>query len=298
LALSFVIGLIVALGAMFGGFAALGGHLHVIWQPWELVIIAGSSLGTFIIANPTSTIMDSGKASVEAIVGSALKQRDYLDVLGVLHSLMRELRGKSRNEAEAHVDHPEESEVFKAFPKILANKELLSFICDYCRLIIIGNARTHEIESLMDEEIHTITKDKLKPYIALQSMADGLPALGIVAAVLGVNSRHGRSRPVARAARRPHRLRARRHLRGHLHVLRAGRPAGHQDQADAREEVPRLHHHQADAARLHERGDAADRARAWPQDDSGQGASDHRRGRERDDLGRQGRSHGAGRVIR
>jgi chemotaxis protein MotA len=186
LALGFVIGLVVALGCMFGGFAALGGHLAVIWQPWELVIIGGSSLGTFIIANPTSTIMDAGKATVEAITGSSLKQRDYLDVLGVLHSLMRELRGKSRNEAEAHVDNPEESEIFKSFPKVLANKELLHFICDYCRLIIIGNARTHEIESLMDEEIHTITKDKLKSYSALQTVADGLPALGIVAAVLGV----------------------------------------------------------------------------------------------------------------
>ena len=184
--MGFVIGLVVALGCMFGGFAALGGHLSVIWQPWELVIIGGSALGTFIIANPTSTIMDAGKAAVEAVTGTSLKQRDYLDVLGVLHSLMRELRGKSRNEAEAHVDNPEESVIFKSFPKIMANKELLNFICDYCRLIIIGNARTHEIEALMDEEIHTITKDKLKPYLALQSMADGLPALGIVAAVLGV----------------------------------------------------------------------------------------------------------------
>ena len=184
--MGFVIGLVVAIGCMFGGFAALGGHLAVIWQPWELVIIGGSALGTFIIANPASTIIDAGRASVEAIIGSTLKQRDYLDVLGVLHSLMRELRGKSRNEAEAHVDNPEESEIFRSFPKVLANKELLNFICDYCRLIIIGNARTHEIESLMDEEIHTITKDKLKSYLALQTVADGLPALGIVAAVLGV----------------------------------------------------------------------------------------------------------------
>jgi chemotaxis protein MotA len=184
--LGFVIGLVVALGCMFGGFAALGGHLEVIWQPYEILIIGGSAIGTFIIANPTPTIMDSGRAIVEALMGKSFKQRDYLDVLGVLHSLMRELRGKSRNEAEAHVDNPEESEIFKSFPKILANTELLNFICDYCRLIIIGSARTHEIEALMDEEIHTIAKDKLKPYQALQSMADGLPALGIVAAVLGV----------------------------------------------------------------------------------------------------------------
>ncbi len=78
------------------------------------------------------------------------------------------------------------SEIFKAFPDVLKDKELTTFICDYFRLIIIGNARPHEIESLMDEEINTLVRDKLKPYYALTSMADGLPAIGIVAAVLGV----------------------------------------------------------------------------------------------------------------
>jgi chemotaxis protein MotA len=184
--LSFVIGLIVALGCMLGGYAALGGHLGVIWQPWEMVIIGGSALGTFIIANPLATIKDTGRAVIEAISGKAPKQRDYLDVLGVLYSLMRELRGKARNEVEQHVDNPNESEIFKHFPKVLADRNLTAFICDYCRLIIIGNARTHEIEALMDEEIHTISRDKLKPYAALTSVADSLPALGIVAAVLGV----------------------------------------------------------------------------------------------------------------
>ena len=101
-------------------------------------------------------------------------------------SLMRELRSKTKTEMEAHVDNPTESEIFKAFPKVLANYDLTHFICDYCRLIVIGNARTHEIEALMDEEIQTISRDKLKVYFALTAVAEGLPALGIVAAVLGV----------------------------------------------------------------------------------------------------------------
>lgn len=184
--LGFVIGLIVAMGCILGGFAALGGRIAVIWQPWELLIIAGSALGTFIMANPISTIKDTGRACFEAVSGSAPKQRDYLDILGVLYALMRELRGKGRNEVEVHVDNPGKSEIFQSFPGVLANKELTSFICDYCRLIIIGNARTHEIEALMDEEIQTIRRDKLKPYHSLTLVADGLPALGIVAAVLGV----------------------------------------------------------------------------------------------------------------
>ncbi len=185
-ALAFLIGTIVALGCMLGGFAAMGGHLEVIFQPWEFVIILGVSLGTFIIANSLATIKDTGGAIVDAILDRGPTQRDYLDVLGVLYTLMRELRGKARSEVEQHVDNPGESAIFKNFPKVLADADLTSFICDYCRLIIIGNARTHEIEALMDEEIETVTHDKLKPYHALTTIADGLPAIGIVAAVLGV----------------------------------------------------------------------------------------------------------------
>lgn len=184
--MNFVIGLIVALGCMLGGFAAMGGHVAVIWQPWEFVIIGGSALGMFIVANTVTVIKDTGRAVIEALLGRSPKTRDYLDVLGVLHALMRELRAKGRNAVEGHVENPQESEIFKAFPKVLGNKELTTFICDYLRLIIVGNARPHEIEALMDEELQTIMRDKLKPYAALTSMADGLPALGIVAAVLGV----------------------------------------------------------------------------------------------------------------
>jgi chemotaxis protein MotA len=178
--------MVVALGCMLGGFAAMGGHISVLWQPFEFIIIGGSSLGTFIVANSISTIKDTGASIVEAIFDKAPKQRDYLDVLGILYTLMRELRGKARSDVEQHVDNPDESAIFKNFPSVLADKDLTSFICDYCRLIIIGSARTHEIEALIDEEIQTLTYDKLKPYNALSSIADGLPALGIVAAVLGV----------------------------------------------------------------------------------------------------------------
>jgi chemotaxis protein MotA len=182
----FVIGMVIALGSILGGFAAMGGRVSVIWQPWEFVIIGGASLGTFIVANPMSTIKDTGVAMMDAILDRSPSQRHYLDVLGVLYSLMRELRGKARNEIEEHVDNPTESTIFKSFPRVLADRDLTNFICDYCRLIIIGNARTHEIEALMDEEIQTVSRDKLKSYHALTTVSDGLPALGIVAAVLGV----------------------------------------------------------------------------------------------------------------
>jgi chemotaxis protein MotA len=181
-----IIGIVVTLGCVLGGFMALGGHINVLFQPWEFVIIVGAALGTFLVANPFSTVKDAGKACMEAFLQSVPKEQNYLETLGVLHSLMRELKTKTRNEVEAHIDNPTESAIFQAYPLIIKNHELTHFICDYCRLIIIGNARSFEIEALMDEEIHTIRHDQLKSYHAMTAVADGLPALGICAAVLGV----------------------------------------------------------------------------------------------------------------
>jgi chemotaxis protein MotA len=186
MALNFVVGLVIALGCVLGGFASVGGKLGVLWQPAEFIVIMGAAIGTFVVANPLSTIKDAGKGILEAIKGSVPKKRDYLDLLGLLYVLMRELRGNNRNELEAQIDTPKDSELFKRFPKVLADKDMTAFICDYCRLILIGNARTHEIEALMDEEIQTINRDKQKAYQAITTVADGLPALGIVAAVLGI----------------------------------------------------------------------------------------------------------------
>ncbi len=184
--MSILIGFVVTLGCVLGGFMAMGGHIEVLIQPWEVVIICGAALGSFLIANPMKVVKDTGKACLEAFKQAVPKEQNYLETLGVLHSLMRELKTKSRSEVEAHIDNPEESAIFQAFPTVMKNHDLLHFICDYCRIIIIGNARSHEIEALMDEEIQTIRTDKLKCYHALTAMGDGFPAIGIVAAVLGV----------------------------------------------------------------------------------------------------------------
>lgn len=184
--MTIILGLVITLVCMLGGFMAMGGHVLVLFQPWEFVIILGTSLGTFVVANPIKVIKDVGAGMVEAFKGKAPTSREYLDVLGLLYTLMRELRSKPRNEVEKHVDQPEESAIFQKFATVLGNKNLTTFICDYCRIIIIGNARTHEVEALMDEEIHTLRNDKLKAYHAVTAVADGLPAIGIIAAVLGV----------------------------------------------------------------------------------------------------------------
>ena len=91
-----LIGLVVTLGCVLGGFMAMGGHIEVLMQPWEVVIICGAALGTFLVANPMSTVKDTGKAFMEALKQAVPKEQDYLETLGVLHSLMRELKTKSR----------------------------------------------------------------------------------------------------------------------------------------------------------------------------------------------------------
>ncbi|KQY48894.1 MULTISPECIES: flagellar motor stator protein MotA [Rhizobium/Agrobacterium group] len=184
--MNIIIGLLLTLGCILGGFIAMGGHMEVLNQPFELVIIGGAGIGGYIMANSMKVLKDTGKALGEAFTHKIPKERNYLDTLGVLYSLMRDLRTKSRNEIESHIDNPDESSIFQSAPTVLKNKELTAFICDYVRLIIIGNARSHEIEALMDEEINTITHDKMKPYHALTTMSDAFPAIGIVAAVLGV----------------------------------------------------------------------------------------------------------------
>jgi len=184
--LTIVIGFVFALVCILGSFAAMGGHISVLMEPFEFIIIGGSSIGVFIIANPIAVIKDSGKAIGEAFKNKVPHKEDFLDLIGLLFLLMQEIKSKTKAEVEAHIDEPEASAIFSAFPKILADTELLNYMTDYLRLILLGSARSHEIEALMEDEINTIAKDKGKPYVSLTAMSDGLPALGIVAAVLGI----------------------------------------------------------------------------------------------------------------
>lgn len=165
---------------------AMGGYISVLNQPWEFVIIGGAAIGTFLIANPMNVVKDSLKGIGEAAKGKTPSDTDYMEILGLLFSLLREVKNKPKNEVEGHIDNPEDSAIFQAHPIVLSDKALCNFVCDYCRLILVGNARPHEVEALMEEEIGTIRHEKLEAVHALTAMGDGLPALGIVAAVLGV----------------------------------------------------------------------------------------------------------------
>jgi chemotaxis protein MotA len=171
---------------MLGGFMAMGGKVAVIWQPWEYVIILGTALGAFVVANGKKTIMDCGAAFIDAFKSSTPTGQNHLELLSLLFAFMREIRTKPRAEIEALIDEGSASAVFRNSPTVVENEALANFVCDYVRLIIMGSARPHEIEALMDEEIETSRHDTLKSYHALVSVSDSLPAIGIIAAVLGV----------------------------------------------------------------------------------------------------------------
>ena len=181
-----VVGSIVVIVCTLGGYAALGGHLGVLWQPFEVVIICGSALGAYIIANPKSVLTKTGKALGAALGGQKFNKEQYLELLSLLYQLFKVAKTKGMLTLEQHIEKPDSSTIFQQFPGIYQNPVALTFICDYLRLISLGSEDPHTLEDLMDEEIEAAHQESLQVATALQTTADAMPALGIVAAVLGV----------------------------------------------------------------------------------------------------------------
>jgi chemotaxis protein MotA len=181
-----IVGTLIVFGCVFGGYAAMGGKLGVLWQPWEFVIILGAAIGAFVIGNPAPVLK-----AVPAMFGTLLKgakynQEAYVELLGMQYALFKIVQKKGMLGIEKHIENPGESDLFNAFPTFAANHHAVEFVCDYMRMLTIGAANVHEIDALMDEELETHHQEQERVVAAMQSIADGTPALGIVAAVLGV----------------------------------------------------------------------------------------------------------------
>ena len=181
-----IFGMLVVIGAALGGYALNGGHLYVLWQPFELVIIGGAALGAFIIANPKSVLTKIGGGLGQVLKGPRYTKADYLELLSMLYVIFKMAKMKGMLTLEQHIDNPEQSTLFEMFPKFLHNHHAVVFLCDYLRLLTLGTENAHEVESLMEQELETHHAEDHALSSALQSVADGMPALGIVAAVLGV----------------------------------------------------------------------------------------------------------------
>jgi chemotaxis protein MotA len=164
----------------------MGGKLGVLMQPFELVIIGGAAVGAFIIANPMPVIKRTLGAMGLLLKGSPYSKEAYLELLSLLYTIFKLAKTKGMLALEQHVEKPDESTLWSKFPIFAADHYAMTFLCDYLRLLTLGTDNAHELEALIDEEIETHHAEKNQIASALQTMADGTPALGIVAAVLGV----------------------------------------------------------------------------------------------------------------
>ncbi len=181
-----IIGAVVVLASVFGGYIAMGGHIEVLFQPFEFVIIVGAAAGAYIIGNPKIVLARTVSAVMQTLKGQKFKKEDYLELLSLLYVVFKTAKSKGMLALETHVENPEGSELFSGFPKFHGSHHAVTFLCDYLRLITLGTDSPHEMEALMDEEIETHHHENDQVASAIQTVADGMPALGIVAAVLGV----------------------------------------------------------------------------------------------------------------
>lgn len=177
-------GLMVAAGFEAGTHLIMGAILPAL--PAEMMIIFGVGVMAFIISNPWNVCKETLGYFRCLKKPAAHDKQSYVDLLTLLYTLFKLARTKGWLSLEQHIEQPDDSTLFKQFPTVHKNHHALIFLCDYLRIISLGNDSPHEIESLMDEEIETIAHHEEHPGHAMQTMADGLPALGIVAAVLGV----------------------------------------------------------------------------------------------------------------
>jgi chemotaxis protein MotA len=181
-----LVGILVVLGSVIGGYIANGGHMAVLFQPFELIIILGAATGGFIIGNPPAVLKALGGMFGTLFKGPRYDKAAYLELLGLQFSLFKLAKSKGNLALEAHVENPHESSIFNQFPKFAGDHHAVEFMCDYLRMITLGTENAHELEALMDEELETHHQERERIVMAVQSLADGTPALGIVAAVLGV----------------------------------------------------------------------------------------------------------------
>lgn len=182
-----IIGIVVTFVMVFGGYLAAGGKLGIIAKslPYEMMMIGGAAVGAFIISNDTSAIKHTLKDLKKVFSGSKWKHSDYKDLLCLLFEVLK-VANTSPLELEAHIETPTDSNIFQKYPKILADQEAVDLICDTLRSAMMNYDDPHQVEEVLEKRMQANLVHASHSSHALQTVADGLPALGIVAAVLGV----------------------------------------------------------------------------------------------------------------
>jgi len=183
-----IIGWVVALGCVFGVFVAHGGNIGVVLHalPFEMITIMGAAIGAFVANNQPKVLKAALGGLAACFKGSKYTKARYMELMALMYDILQKARKEGLMSIENDVESPHESALFQKYPTIAGDHHVVEFMTDYLRMMVSGNLNAHEIESLMDSEIDTHHHEAHAPAAAIQRLAGGLPAFGIVAAVLGV----------------------------------------------------------------------------------------------------------------
>jgi chemotaxis protein MotA len=183
-----IIAILVTNAMVFGGFLLAGGNFGIILHalPFEMMIIMGSAIGAFMLANKSENIKRTLKDLKKAFKGGKWKADDYKDLLCLLFAILKTIRTKGMIALEQHIEKPHESTIFQQYPRIMHDHFAVEFICDTLRMMTMNFDDPHQVEDMMEKLLEKHHHETAAPQHAVQTMADGIPALGIVAAVLGV----------------------------------------------------------------------------------------------------------------
>ncbi|SES77732.1 chemotaxis protein MotA [Nitrosomonas marina] len=181
-----IVGYLIILISIFGGFALAGGHLASLWQPVEILMIGGGAIGAFVVGNSSKALRATLKGLPGVFKGSKYTKAVYMELMTLLYEILGKIRKEGLMSIESDIDDPQNSPIFTKYPTILTDHHVTEFITDYLRLMVSGNLNALEIENLMDSELETHHQEGEVPIHCIAKLGDGLPAFGIIAAVMGV----------------------------------------------------------------------------------------------------------------
>ncbi|MEW6601510.1 MAG: motility-associated protein, partial [Nitrospirota bacterium] len=181
-----IVGIVVVLSSVIGGYLLEKGNIHLLFQPVELLIIGGAATGAFFISSPSKVVGLVSKNIARVLSAKGTSKEEFLEILGLLNGIFTKMRKEGLIAIESDIEKPDQSPLFTKYPSILKNHHGVNFICDNLKVIISANVTPFELENIMDLELEAHHHEALIPSHSISKVADGLPALGIVAAVLGV----------------------------------------------------------------------------------------------------------------
>jgi chemotaxis protein MotA len=180
-----IVGALVVIGAVVGGYLMAGGALGVLVQPSEFVTIGGAAVGSLLISTPMS-VLSGAVQQMKAIMGNGTSKAQYADLLAMLYTVFKQVQQAGVMSLEPHFEKPHESALLSKYPQFMGRHESVDFLADSVKVIIVGGIAAHDLEALMDEDLKAHHEEALRPSAALTKIGDALPGLGIVAAVLGI----------------------------------------------------------------------------------------------------------------